>query len=138
MPSVIKNKPLTRAIISEVFLSLIILCLFFIHGCYYDSKEYLYPQTACKDTVAPITYSGKIQPIISEYCLGCHSGANPDGNVQLGSYNDVKAQIENKNQLRHSIIQDGTVTPMPRNGGKLDDCKIQAFTIWINNGYLNN
>jgi hypothetical protein len=100
-------------------------------GCYYDSKENLYPvlDSACTDTVN-VTYSSSITPILNNYCVSCHSGSNPGGNINLQDYNTVKALVDN-GQLLSSINHTGSVVPMPLNGGKLDNCKIAVFEKWI-------
>ena len=109
-------------------------CTFFTNGCYYDNKDYLYPVTSCSDTISPITYSGSISSIMNAYCVSCHSGSNPSKNISLTTYAEVKAQVAGSDPLLHSIQQDGSVTAMPQGGGKLDDCKLQAITLWIKAG----
>ncbi len=122
----------------KALLICIIVVLAFFSGCYYDSRENLYPtlNQTCTDTVN-VTYSSKIVPILSSYCTSCHSGSSPSGNVQLSTYAGVKAVVDN-GKLLGSIKQNGTASPMPQSGGKLDDCKITAFSKWINAGAPNN
>ena len=114
-------------------------CLAFLAGCYYDTRENLYPSldNSCNDTI-DVTYSSKIVPILNSYCISCHSGSNPSGNINLTSYASVKAQVDNNNKLLSSIKQDGKASAMPKGGGKLDDCMIATFTKWINAGAPNN
>lgn len=116
------------------FVCFILILLF--QGCYYDSKEYLYPNTTCTDTVAPVKYSGAITSIISQYCISCHDGSNSTSKISLLTYKDVLIQVQNQN-LYHCIIQDGVVASMPQNG-KLDDCQIKAINIWLNDSAKNN
>ena len=115
-----------------------IIILAFLSGCYYDSKENLYPviDNSCNDTIN-VTYSSKVVPILNNYCNSCHSGSNPGGNVQLGNYTGVKAMVDN-GKLLGSIKHDGTASPMPQGGGKLDDCKIATVSKWISSGAPNN
>jgi hypothetical protein len=106
-------------------------------GCYYDSKENLYPVLNCTDTVN-VTYAAKIAPILDSYCNSCHYTGNTNtGNVILDTYDGVKNAVDNQ-KLYSSIIQDGSVKPMPNSGGKLDDCKIAAFSTWIKAGAPHN
>lgn len=122
----------------RILFACFIVCLAFMSGCYYDSKENLYPALgSCTDTVN-VTYSAKIVPILNSYCNSCHfTGASSVGNVTLDTYAGVKNAITNQN-LFSSIKQDGSVKPMPNNGGKLTDCQIAAFSIWIKAGTPNN
>ena len=122
-----------KTIIAGLFIGSI-----FLSGCYYDTKENLYPtiDNTCNDTIN-VTYSLKIAPILTSYCNSCHTSSNPSGNVVLDNYNGVKAQVDN-GKLLSSITHTGTASPMPKGGGKLDDCKIAAFTKWINAQAPNN
>lgn len=110
----------------------------FLSGCYYDTKENLYPSldNTCTDTVN-VTYTLKIVPILNNYCNSCHSGSSPGGNIRLDAYASVKTSVDN-GKLISSITHTGTASPMPKGGGKLDDCKIAAFSKWINGGAPNN
>lgn len=89
---------------------------------------------AC-DTINPVTFSGIIWPVISQSCLGCHSGASPSGGVPLASYSDVAAVASN-GLLIKSLNGTG-VTRMPP-GNPLSACRIRQFEIWVSNGFLNN
>lgn len=92
-------------------------------------------QPACDTSVA--SYSAGVQPILERYCLGCHSGNAPQGNISLSSYPDV-----------HSAVLDGTLagsvnhfpgySAMPQGGAKLSDCNLAAIERWIAAGALNN
>lgn len=122
----------------KLFMICTIVGFLFLSGCYYDTRENLYPSlnNSCSDTVN-VTFSAKIAPILNSYCTSCHSGSSPDGNVQLGTYEGVKAVVNN-GKLLGSITHDGTAVPMPQSGGKLDDCKIAAFSKWISAGAPKN
>lgn len=108
----------------------------FLSGCYYDSKEYLYPSlsTVCTDTISPVVYSGVVSTILSNNCVSCHSGSNPHGGILLDNYTNVKTQVDN-GQLLGSILHTGSFTgskAMPPSS-TLDDCSISAIKKWINN-----
>lgn len=118
-------------------LFILLVIAFSLSGCYYDSRENLYPVLNCTDTVN-VTYTAKIAPILDNYCNSCHySGNSNTGNVTLDTYAGVKNAVDHQ-ALYSSIIHDGTVNPMPNSGGKLDDCKIAAFNTWIKAGAPNN
>ena len=87
------------------------------------------------DTINPVTFSGTIWPVIQTSCLGCHSGASPSGNVDLGSYSTISVTA-GSGLLLKSLRGDG-VPKMPP-AGTFSQCRIRQFEIWINNGYPNN
>ena len=122
----------------RILLACIIMGFTLLAGCYYDSRDFVYPtlNNSCNDTIN-VTYSAKIVPILNSYCTSCHSGSNPSGNIKLDAYASVKALVDN-GKLLGSIKQNGTAIAMPQGGGKLDDCKIAAFSKWIQAGAPNN
>ena len=105
-------------------------------SCYYDNEEALYPSLISCDTTA-VTFSGKIAPILANNCLFCHSNAKAafaGNNIRLQVYDDVLARTT---AISGSIKHTGTYSRMPKNGGKLNDCSISLFDIWIRDGAQN-
>ncbi len=84
-----------------------------------------------------VTFSGSVWPIISTRCTGCHTGSGAGGGVHLANYSDVVAAANN-GSLMGSIRHEAGYSPMPKNSGKLPDCKINTIQIWINNGMPND
>src|SRR5437763_5874461 len=121
------------------FFPISILFLFF-SSCYYDNIEEMHPEVNlienCDST--GVTFSKDIKPILEQYCgtgdASCHSSNNTNQNPSLASY--VDDSLAAHGDLLASIVQDGSVNPMPKNGGKLSDCKINKFRAWINNNLL--
>jgi hypothetical protein len=112
--------------------------LFLVLSCYYDNEEALYPalNSAC-DTVS-VTFGGTIKPLLSNNCLSCHSNATASfagNNIKLEDYADVQTRTT---AIYGSISHTGSFSPMPKNGGKLNDCLITQFNIWVRNGAQNN
>lgn len=89
----------------------------------------------CDTTV--FTYSGAINVTLQNYCIGCHSGSSPSGNVSLVTYSNV-VTVVNNGKLWGSINQLIGYHAMPVNGNKLDNCRIRQIKKWINAGALNN
>jgi hypothetical protein len=117
---------------------LVIVLFALIASCYYDNEEALYPVYGSQCDTLNVTFSGTIAPILSSNCLSCHSNATASSfgnNIHLQDYADVKA---NATAVAGSIKHTGTYSPMPKNGGKLKDCSIKQFDIWVSNGMLNN
>ena len=107
-------------------------------SCYYDNEEALYPSynTLC-DTIN-VTFSGTITPMLGSNCLSCHSNSNAasfGNNIRLEDYTDVQIKAT---AIAGSIKHSGTYSPMPKNGGKLKDCSIIQFDIWVRKGMPNN
>lgn len=111
-----------------------------ITGCYYDSKEYLFPQNSNGCDTTNITYNLSVKPILNNYCLSCHSNstaASLGGNIKLENYVDVKLRADN-GSLLGSVKQAGGFSPMPKGSSKLDDCKLTIIQKWIDDGAPNN
>jgi hypothetical protein len=111
-----------------------------VSSCYYDSEEYLYPQTSNQCDTTQVTYALSVVPIIQNNCLSCHSNstaANYGSNIKLEDYPDIKVQAD-AGTLLGTISHENGFTPMPFNSSKLDDCKITTIRIWVNAGAPNN
>jgi hypothetical protein len=85
------------------------------------------------DTTA-ITYSGTIQPMLLNSCIGCHNGSSI---TDLSTYAFVKAQVDN-GKLSCSVNYLNGCLPMPQNGPQLSACKLKQIKIWIDSGAPNN
>jgi len=87
--------------------------------------------TGQSDTV---TYQIHISSVISNSCIGCHGGSNPEGNLLLESYTQVRSATENGTLIQR--INDAS-DPMPTSG--LLPAQTRAlFDEWVQNGYLEN
>lgn len=84
-----------------------------------------------------VTFSGSILPLLSTSCAGCHSGASPDGGVDLTTFSNVVTAI-NANNLMPSIRQEAGASAMPPAGNALNECQIHMFELWIADGMPNN
>jgi hypothetical protein len=94
---------------------------------------------SCSNTcdTTNVTYSGTISPIIQTYCVGCHSGQTPGGNIMLTTYSGVNT-IAMNGKLSGSVNHNTGFSAMPKGGNKLAPCQIDQIRIWINNGAPNN
>jgi mono/diheme cytochrome c family protein len=84
-----------------------------------------------------LSFSADIQPILDNSCTGCHSGAAPSGEVNLGTYAGVKA-VADDTRLLGSIDHLPGYSRMPQGGNKLSACNIAKISAWINAGAPNN
>jgi hypothetical protein len=121
-----------RLTISAITMALI---SFSITSCYYDSEEALYPSLSSDCDTINVTYSGKITPIMNNYCISCHSGSLPAGGISLTSYEGVQPVAENGMLLK--AINGNGVPKMPPSG-TLPSCRVSQIEIWINEGMPNN
>ncbi|MCC7505323.1 MAG: hypothetical protein IT259_08485 [Saprospiraceae bacterium] len=80
-----------------------------------------------------VTYANFIQPLMANYCLGCHGANNPSGGIRLTNYAEVKAQGQN-GKLYNSIVWAPGYSPMPQNGSQLSACYISKLRAWIDAG----
>jgi hypothetical protein len=87
--------------------------------------------TGCDST--NVTYTLTINPIVQAWCIGCHSGSNPDNGLSLDTYENVVA-CANSNRLMGALRQETNYFAMPKGGAKLSSCEIALFQKWINNG----
>jgi len=118
----------------------IIVFQYMISGCYYDSEEFLFPEINNQCDTSNVTFGETIQPVLSQYCYSCHSNsaaAAYGGNIKLEDYNDVKVYADN-GRLLGAIQHAPGYSAMPKGGAKLDDCTINLFSIWIENGTPDN
>jgi len=91
--------------------------------------------SACDST--NVTFSGTVRPIITNKCLGCHSGTPPQGNINYSSYAGVKTKVDD-GRLWGAINHLPGFSPMPKGGNKLSACEINQFKKWIAAGAPNN
>jgi len=84
-----------------------------------------------------VTYTGTIFPIIQNSCMGCHSGASPDGQIDLTTYQNIFTVAQN-GKLFGAVNHSQGYQFMPKGGSKLPDCQVDEIRIWIENGALNN
>lgn len=92
-------------------------------------------QSACDTSF--VGYSGTIAPIMSTYCTGCHSGSQPQGNIDLASWNAVKPYADN-GSLVGSVRHASGYSAMPQNGSMLPECAIRQIEKWVADGAPNN
>lgn len=131
----------------ETLTGIIVMALFILvfNSCYYDSVEELDPNfgsgIGC-DTAGVISFSAKVKPILSTFCgttgnaaAGCH-GSNAGSGLALVTHQDVSDAIPMS--LMDAINHTNGASPMPKNGGKLDDCRITVIQKWIDQGAPNN
>ncbi len=107
-------------------------------SCYYDNFKELNPESALSgssncDTIAAISYSAQILPIITEKCISCHGagGSSPE----LSDHSTISSAIN----LLGSVRWDSGISPMPKSSTtKIPDCDIAKIRLWTAQGKPNN
>lgn len=89
----------------------------------------------CDESV--FTFSGAVKPIIDDNCIGCHSGADPQGGVSLTTYEEIEAYALS-GALYGVINHEEGYAPMPYGLAKLSDCNINQVKQWIDNGAMDD
>lgn len=121
----------------KCLIPVIFVCILLMMGtsCYYDNEEALYPSLKGTCDTLNITYSGSVAVVLSNNCYSCHSDANAafGGGVRLQAFADVMA---NASKVLAAIKHTG-LKPMPPSG-KLNDCSVLQFDIWVKNGMPAN
>ncbi len=82
-------------------------------------------------------FAADVQPIITNWCVGCHSSSNAGGGYDLSTYTGIVSSNAN-GRFIGSIKHAGGYSAMPQNGSQLSACQISKIQSWINAGYPNN
>ena len=120
-------------------LPVILISLFIINSCYYDTESLLYPANSTTCDTTNVTYSITVKSILQNNgCLTCHSGtAASGGNVVLDNFSTVNQYAAN-GKLYGSMNHDVGFIAMPQGGNKISDCDIKKVKVWIDAGIQNN
>jgi mono/diheme cytochrome c family protein len=122
----------------KIAILLFTLSAFSFSSCYYDKAELTYPASATTCDTTAVKYSVDMASIMNTNCNSCHGGTAAAGaGIVLSTYAGLKVYGAN-GQLLNSVLQNGTVSAMPKGGGKLSDCDINKIRSWLNKGMLNN
>jgi hypothetical protein len=116
---------------NRVFFLLIIIC----SGCTYDNVQSKYNQSECD--LLNVSWSVDIEPLVNQFCVGCHQGSSPSAGLLLDRYEVVKTSVL---QGEFSIRINKPITDplkMPPNA-TLDSCAIDKLNMWIANGAPEN
>lgn len=115
-----------------------VLTLLLVYGCYYDNEEDLFPSLPGECDTSNVSFALDVEPILSSSCYLCHSAisaASLGGNIVLDNYTDIADQAS----LVLNTIQHVTgVSPMPKGGSRISDCKIITIEAWIKQGKPEN
>ena len=96
----------------------------------------------CEDVVVTcdtsnVSYSAFVAPLLTTYCVGCHSGGAPSGGIALNSHAGGKTVAQN-GRLIGAITWANGYQRMPQGSAKLSDCNIAKIKAWVHDGAPNN
>jgi hypothetical protein len=83
------------------------------------------------------TFSGRIRPLVQNWCVSCHNASVSGGGYDFSSYSGITVAIKVGSFLG-SIQHAPGYSPMPQNGSSLSNCDINAIEKWIKVGYPDN
>lgn len=115
--------------------NILLLLAVLLGGCAYDNEQDLYPDIICDTQLA--TYQAVIVPIMTNYCLGCHSTDANLGEVSLEGYDNLINYVNN-GRLLGSIRHQSGFSPMPKDQPKIPACDIAKIEQWIASGAKND
>lgn len=92
------------------------------------------PSALCDTT--DVSFSGHIQPLVQQFCEGCHSGGSPQAGLTLTNYSEISG-IANSGSFMSAITGQNGFTPMPLNSS-LSSCQIRMVELWVENGAPND
>lgn len=87
------------------------------------------------------TFAANIQPILQNYCTGCHSGGSPAAGISLTTYAGIKPLTTNglSSRLYGTVAHLPGFSPMPKGAAtKIPDCNIEQLRKWILAGAPDN
>ncbi len=85
-----------------------------------------------------VGWAKSIEPLINNYCKGCHSGGAPSGNILLTNYAEVKTQALNGKLYGTTAHIVGYKAMPPYGSNQLDACKVKAIEKWVAQGAPQN
>ena len=114
------------------FLLLIFFAVMLLTSCTKGFIPESFEPTSSTNQGDTVTYQTHISAVISNSCISCHGGSNPQGNLLLETYTQVRNAAENGTLIQR--INDAA-DPMPTSG--LLPAQTRAlFDEWVQNGYL--
>ena len=76
-------------------------------------------------SVVEAYYEESVAPILTQNCIGCHSGSSPSGGLNLGDYTSVRGGMGDV--LDRVNREEGSSGFMPQVGSKLTDAELSIL-----------
>tara|TARA_B100001029_G_C14935559_1_gene380187 strand:- start:357 stop:725 length:369 start_codon:yes stop_codon:yes gene_type:complete len=94
--------------------------VFFFLSCENNVSE---PISECSDL--ELYYENSVEPIMAQYCISCHQGGAPSGNLNLDSYLSFRLSISSV--IDRVTLEETSSKIMPPFGDKLSDSLINTL-----------
>ena len=112
----------------------------FTSSCYYDNVEELHPRLSVVDslgdTTGTVTYTNKIAPLMTKYCVTCHNSSPSSQSFDLSTYDLVSQQMDIN--LMDAIQGTNGFELMPKGAtAPIKATYIAVFQKWKDTGKLN-
>lgn len=111
-------------------------CAMLFYTCTKDNKKDLFP---C-GSLANISYSIDVQPILEASCYSCHNNANAtifSGGRKFEDYQDLLVYARSGSLVCSVDHGDGCVA-MPLGQAKISSCAISKIEAWVDQGAKEN
>jgi hypothetical protein len=80
-----------------------------------------------------VTYTNFVGSLLSNYCTGCHGGANPSAGLRLTTFAEAKASGQS-GKLYGVIARLPGYPAMPQGGAALSACAVSKVKNWVDKG----
>ena len=118
-----------------LFLLLFVIAIF--SNCTYDTyQDDTYLDIDECNTVE-VSYATDIVPLLDENCFSCHAEEDNYTGLWLATYEHVSDKNTMTNILERIQLDANDVELMPPSG-PLNDCEIDIFKAWVEQGAQNN
>ena len=84
-----------------------------------------------------VSYATDIVPLLDENCFSCHADEQYNNGLSLATYELVSNKNNTTKILQRIQLDANDVELMPP-GGPLNDCEIDIFKAWVEQGAQNN
>lgn len=114
-----------------------VLMMGMFEGCSSENTESLVAQSSGE----VVYYEGNVKEIISVHCFSCHSGASPQGGLDLSSYSslrNVASATEMENNLLLNVLKGQNGAPQMPTSGSISIAEIELIEKWIEGGFLKS
>ena len=84
------------------------------------------------EPVAPAEFNATAGEFVKKYCIKCHAGPEPKGELSLDRYTDVKGMLQDR-EVWEKVVENLTLGVMPPDGNELPQPDaVRLLVGWIN------
>ena len=113
-----------REIMLKLVIRILPVALVYFFGCE-NNVENDPDQNPTDCAVVEAYYEESVAPILTQNCIGCHSGSSPSGGLNLDDYTTVRSGMGDV--LVRVNREEGSSGFMPQGGSKLTDTELSIL-----------